>query len=211
MMVLAYWDAHGYPDLIPGEAAQQTQAIDDLIASAEHVADYVHPLDTPARLLPDRSEIDWQTAHPDNSLADAMFASRSAVANPAGYAWEAHFWNGLAGWSLENDGPEFIGGYGHFIDERLDVLDGSVPIDEIFARVRASLDQGSPVVGVTSVHQGIGSDDYVVVIGYEAGTTPRLAYLDPNDPAHAVHWRDFIPATDVDGFSMVLYFRPGKI
>ena len=151
-------------------------------------------MDTPAQLLPDRSEIDWQNAHPDNSVADVVNASRSALANPAGYTWEAHLWNGLADWSLGHGGPQFAGGTAISTTNGWTSWTGRCLWTRFSPGCAPAWTRVLRSIGVTNTHPGIGSDDYVVVTGYEAGSPPRLAYLDPKDPAHAVHWRDFIPA-----------------
>ena len=41
-MIVGYWDAHGYDNLIPGsnDWAANTQAIKDMIASPGHIRDY---------------------------------------------------------------------------------------------------------------------------------------------------------------------------
>lgn len=56
-MVLGYYDGHGFPDLIPGDASDQTAnaAVDQAIAShgdsvdRSHWEDYALPKDRPAR------------------------------------------------------------------------------------------------------------------------------------------------------------------
>jgi hypothetical protein len=63
-MVFGYYDGHGFPDLLPGDAVVQTEAVNSALVSAEHYADYSLPLDAPPTLLPDRSELPRRSATP---------------------------------------------------------------------------------------------------------------------------------------------------
>jgi hypothetical protein len=80
-MVLAYHDAHGFPELLPGNAAVQTDQVNLAIASMEHYNDYCLPLDAPPTILPDKSELPEEERHPDNCLADHCLTSRSLYGN----------------------------------------------------------------------------------------------------------------------------------
>ncbi len=210
MMVLAYLDAHGYPDLIPGEASRQTPFIDDLIASPEHIADFAHPLDTPGHILPDRSESS-QPFTPDGSLANLMLTSQSAVQNAAGYTSLSDTWYGVERWAQAHQpGFQFDACYGHFCDTRLDILDGQVPADRVFETVRASLDKGLPLVAVKGRvgDAGLSTDSFIVVVGYETAPKPRLAFQDPKDTSMTLHWGELATDRDADDLGAVLYFRP---
>ena len=61
-MVLGYWDGHGFPDLVPGDASTDTPAAYQMIAShgtagaPGHYEDYSLPEDDAGALAPDRSE-----------------------------------------------------------------------------------------------------------------------------------------------------------
>ena len=81
-MVLAYYDAMPqYSNLFDGDASTMTQAVMDLIASPEHIADYAlyTGYDDSGQIpFPDMSSINPAGAHVDNSLADFMLTSRSA-------------------------------------------------------------------------------------------------------------------------------------
>ena len=80
-MVLAYHDAHGFPELLPGDASVQTDLVNLAIASQEHYNDYCLPLDAPPTILPDKSELPEEERHPDNCLADYCLTSRSLYGN----------------------------------------------------------------------------------------------------------------------------------
>jgi hypothetical protein len=80
-MVLAYHDAHGFPELLPGNASVQTNRVNLAIASQEHYNDYCLPLDAPPVILADKSELPEEERHPDNCLADHCLTSRSLYGN----------------------------------------------------------------------------------------------------------------------------------
>ena len=80
-MVLAYHDAHGFPELLPGDASVQTNRVNLAIASQEHYDDYCLPLDAPPTILPDKSELPEDKRHSDNCLADHCLTSRSLFGN----------------------------------------------------------------------------------------------------------------------------------
>ena len=209
MMILGYWDAHGYPDLIPGDASAQTRAIDDLIASPGNIADYVDPVDKPGAILPDAYITAGRQPHPDNSLADLMGTSQSAILNPAGYTSESWAWFGVERWMQAHSGPQLNVCYGHMCDTRMDFLNGPAALSEIYARVKASLDRGDPLMAVTAAHgPDTPTDNFVVVVGYRPGNPAKLAYLDPKDRTGGLHWRHFVPAGASDGFYAVMYFEP---
>ncbi len=88
-MVLGYYDRVGFSDLLPGDAATQTDAVNNALASPEHYADYSLPLDRPPTLLRDKSELPPSERHLNNCLADYLFTSWSLYKNFYGYTWNA--------------------------------------------------------------------------------------------------------------------------
>jgi len=83
MMLLGYWDAHGYPSLIPGSNDWNTNQtiIKNAIASPGHISDYAlydgvndYGWEDP---YTDMSEINPGGTHVDDCLADFMGTSRS--------------------------------------------------------------------------------------------------------------------------------------
>ena len=85
-MVLGYWDAIGFGDLVKGPQGNETFQSDEVnatIASQGHIDDYVYPLDGWVNgewlgILPDNSSIPNSDPHPDDCVADFMHTSRSA-------------------------------------------------------------------------------------------------------------------------------------
>ncbi len=101
MMALGYWDSRGYDQLIPGSADWTTNrdAIVAAIASAGHVADYalyegVNDATT-GTVHPDLSSLDPGSAHADDSLADFMKTSFSALNLTYGGARSSNMVTGL--------------------------------------------------------------------------------------------------------------------
>jgi hypothetical protein len=86
-MVLGYYDSYGFPDLLPGDASFQSDAVNLAIASVEHYNDYSLPLDYPPNLLPDKSELPVGDEHPNNCIADYIKTSQSILENYYGWTW----------------------------------------------------------------------------------------------------------------------------
>ena len=91
MMIMGYWDAYGYSDLIPGSNSWSTNqsAIQNAIASPEHIADYalydgVNDANYSSPYT-DKSELGG--AHADNCLTDFMRTSFSSEDLTYGATW----------------------------------------------------------------------------------------------------------------------------
>jgi hypothetical protein len=76
-MVMGYWDMHGFDNLVDGSSYEQTNSVNQMIASDEHYQDYSLPIDTADNILPDKSEDPVGDEHQDNCVADFMKTSRS--------------------------------------------------------------------------------------------------------------------------------------
>ncbi len=109
-MVMGYWDSHGYPDLVEGDASTQTAAVNAMIADdggnpvcapgeLNHYQDYACPVEWSwALTLPDKSELGGEI-HPDNCLADFMLTSRSSESNNYGWTWFIHVAQAFEGYT----------------------------------------------------------------------------------------------------------------
>lgn len=168
-MILAYWDAHGYPALIPGDASTQTRWADQAIAShgsggaPRHFEDYALPMDTGATRLPDKSERPVGDEHASDSAADFMRTSWSS--------------EGLAyGWTMIDEvGPAFTS----FVHLRLAQATATTseytcgdPGDEdlTFAVLQREIDAGRPMeFYVDSDGNGV-MDHAVAAVGYRETT-----------------------------------------
>ncbi|MCE5347085.1 MAG: C39 family peptidase [Bacteroidales bacterium] len=152
-MVLGYYDLHGFPDLIPGDASTQTDAVNAVIASDEHYNDYSLPLDDAnTGFFADKSELGG--AHANNCIADYMGTSQSIKGN---------YW----GWSLPSDmkpawenyisekAPNYVG-----TSHKYDFV--SFPWDSLVSNI----DRNRPMVFLVDASGDGIYDHYVCVIGY---------------------------------------------
>ncbi len=151
-MLLGYWDAHGYEDLIPGSNDWDTNqaAIEDAIASQEHVDDYWGSDDPPPH-------------HPDNCVADFMETSRGSLGDGVTYLSKVD--NGLRDYLAWKDYPEVSSYNVGFWSGFWDVL-----VQEI--------DQGRPLLlYVDSGSDGL-ADHFITAVGYDdtGGAQRYLAY-----------------------------------
>jgi len=75
-MVIGYYDSHGYPNLIEGDASTQTNQVDNAIANSKHYDDYSLPMDQNMdNPIADKSETGG--AHDSNCIADFLQTSWS--------------------------------------------------------------------------------------------------------------------------------------
>ncbi|MFB3892103.1 MAG: PEP-CTERM sorting domain-containing protein [Phycisphaerae bacterium] len=104
MMALGYYDEYGYANMVPGSNlwSANYNAIKAAIASAGNVSDYAlyqGKQDSPGNLTPDISQISPGSAHPDDSLADFMKTSRSALGLAYGETWSDRIAAGLTNYA----------------------------------------------------------------------------------------------------------------
>ena len=184
-MVVGAWDRRGY-DLVPGDAAEQTAAVEQMIASegpASNYTDYCEPMDasTP-EILPDKSEEPIGDEHPDNCVADYMKTSQSRYGN-------------RYGWSFFSDiGPAFryfvlSAGQGGAIPSSTNLWMRMAPM-LTWEAFRAEIDAGRPMVLLVDTNGDGTTDHFVTAIGYdEAGGSRLYACLDTW--GSAVRWETF--------------------
>ncbi|MBU0755323.1 MAG: hypothetical protein KJ645_09295 [Planctomycetes bacterium] len=97
-MVIGYWDGQGFEQLVDGNAATQTPAMNDMISSSGNYNDYCLPLDQYPNLLPDLSEPPSGDEHPNDCVADCMKTSQSYHDNYYGWSWYSDVDNGFSGY-----------------------------------------------------------------------------------------------------------------
>jgi hypothetical protein len=175
-MVIGYYDGHGFPDLVAGDASSQSAnpAVSQMIAShgsasdPRHYEDYALPRESDGSILADRSAPPAGDEHADDSVADFMHTSRSA--------------EGLAyGWSYTNmAGPAFVA----YVESRLTGVTASYRnlyygSSLTFATLQQEIDAARPLVLVVD-SSGDGVTDHAVVsIGYrETSGFPEYACWD---------------------------------
>jgi hypothetical protein len=179
-MVFAYHDGHGFPYLLPGDASTQTDLINLAIASQEHYDDYALPLDAPAALLPDKSELTPEERHADNCLADYCLTSRSLYGNSYGSTRDADLGPGI---------EVYVRSGGRYI-----VITEAFPAPMItLTTVRNELASGRPPVFAVDT-DGDGTEDrFVAVAGVnsEAGIDYYGCYTGWDTE---LHWYEYRPA-----------------
>ena len=176
-MLVAFYDGRGFPGLIPGDAATQTDAADQAIAShgssggPRHYEDYALPKDDGHELLDDRSESPAGDEHADDCLADFMGTSRSALGLAYGWTYTSQVGQAV---------QDFVARvYPSATVDHTDYSASSSDRNSLFDRLRAEIDACRPVIlYVDSSGDGV-SDHAVVGVGYrETGGYPEYACLD---------------------------------
>jgi hypothetical protein len=212
-MVAGYWDSNGYPDLIPGDAAFQTDEVNESIASSGdgqyvdgttavvpgtpgtgHIPDYalfdgVDDMTWPVPYA-DLSEETIQqregiTPHADNSMADFMKTSWSSEGLTFGGSFPSNMETGI----------ELYFSYrGYAADAELQPWGVFT-----WETLTSEIDAGRPfLLGVDSSGNGL-ADHAVTCIGYDTSTM-QFAIYDTWD--QNVHWHEFKPETPGDAWGI---------
>jgi uncharacterized repeat protein (TIGR02543 family) len=188
-MVVGFYDMNGFDDLIPGSAATQTSAVDQIIASGGddsspnppgselHYEDYARPQDYSPTLLPDDYITSSRTPHSDDSIADYMDTSKSTRSNYYGWSWSSDM--GPAFVDLVNQqNSSYSSGYTQY---NFPTLNWSILTNEI--------DAGRPMVFLVDSNGDGGTDHFVTVIGYR--DSPSLQYASWDTWYTNVRWENF--------------------
>jgi hypothetical protein len=173
-MVLAYYDTHGFPDLLPGDASAQTDAVNLAIASVGHYNDYALPIDAAPTLLKDRSEPPEGDEHASDSVADFMKTSWSSVENYYGWTWSIDVKPGYEGYVKLATKYDGLMSYSH---------SGNIT----FLTVRNEIESRRPVVFLVDTDGNGVTDHFVTVVGVltEDGTDYYGCY---HTWDKAIHW-----------------------
>ena len=194
-MIIGYWDSKGYDALVPGDASTQTAAVDDMIASPEHYADYAQPIDsTSTGILPDKSSTGG--AHANNSVADWMQTSWSSRNNYYGWSWFSNMDDGLEGYAQST---------GYANADAWNETWGALEWDDLVAEV----DAGRPMLFLVDTDGNAYTDHIVTAIGYDATTNQYAAH---NTWDYSVHWYDFAPLGSGQEYGIygATFFDPGQ-
>ena len=176
-MVTGYWDAHGYPDLIPGASNtwygnpsdwpggdSNRDPVHAMIASAGYFADY---WPTPDRTPP-------PPLHADDCLADFMWTSRYPMGQ--GWSYDSMQGVGLTDYAKYRGYPYATSGYSYF--------------DGLWAVLVGEIDANRPMeFYVDRSADGI-PDHFVTVVGYD-DTPGALQYRAYNTYDLDMHWYSF--------------------
>jgi hypothetical protein len=180
-MVVGYYDSHGLPDLVVGDATYQTSAVNAMIATdsddpvcgrpySDHYQDYSCPIDD-EYVIPDRSETGG--AHPDNCVADFHLTSRSIIGMPYGWSWSS-------------DAPGAFINYCHFANPGYVVEAYNYSFAEFtWEDYKTEIDNNLPLCLLVDSEADGNTDHFVTGIGYDE-TTMEYGIYDTWD--HEVHW-----------------------
>lgn len=176
-MILGYWDAHGYPALVPGDASTQTRWADQAIAShgsdgaPRHYEDYSLPRES-GGLLRDRSEVPDGDEHEDDSAADFMHTSRSADGLAYGWTW------------IDRVGPAFVDFVGLRLAEASAAsedysISDAESVTTLFSVLQSEIGAGRPMVFYVDCDGNGAIDHAVTAVGYrETSGYPEYACQD---------------------------------
>jgi hypothetical protein len=181
-MVVGYWDARGFDDLIPGSADTQTAAVTQAIASGgsastpypagseQHYEDCASPEDTPPNLQQDSVLQQARTPHADNCLADFMRTSRSTAGNYYGWSWSNDIISSFNGYvSLRS--PYYVPA------ARMYYFASTLT----FGVVKQEIDAGRPMVFLVDSDGDGNTDHFVAIVGYNDGPPQTYLYYDTWD------------------------------
>jgi hypothetical protein len=188
-MILGYWDAHGFGNLIPGSNSWDTnqQAVKNMIASPGQIRDYGP--------TPDRVPTADDPYHADDSIADFMGTSRNVG---YGQSYENLQSAGMSGYmayrgyKLSGGGMAFYGG--------------------LWTELVASIADGRPAEFYVDSNGDGSADHFVTVVGYD-DTPGALKYAAYNTWDHDLHWYSFarVKAGQPFGVRSGTLFDPGPL
>jgi hypothetical protein len=182
-MVIGYWDGHGFPRLIPGDAATQTAEVNQAMTSTAHYDDYSLPIDNNGTgILPDKSTTGG--AHsPHNCLGDFMNTSWSSKNNYYGWSWFSAVDDSLLGYTNT------------FVKSQYDATYRATARNEAWGtftwtKYCAEIGADRPLVFLVDSDGNGGTDHFVTAIGYrDTSGYPEYACLDTWGTA--VRWQQF--------------------
>ena len=195
-MVVGYYDGKGFPDLVPGDASTQTDAVNTMIASADHYNDYALPIDYPPNLLPDKSSLGG--AHASNCIADFMYTSQSSRYN-------------YYGWSWGGDIAISASGYVAFINPTYLVsTDKRFFTSSTWREYRQEIDGGRPVVFLVDSDGDGSTDHFVTGIGYDEADSTYGVYNTWDTQIHWYPWHSMKAGSPwgVFGFTKIVLSPP---
>ncbi len=190
-MVIGFWDANGYGDLVVGDASTQTAEANAMIADdhgspnctsgpQDNYRDYACPIDNaPGPLLTDRSQTGG--AHTSNCVADFMKTSQSAYYNYYGWSWFEDIQNAFlayVAYKIPTANPAATSwSYSSFS----------------FNDYKNEIDHRRPVVLLVDSDQDGNTDHFVPGIGYDDATFSYAVYNTWDMNIHWYPWRPMSP------------------
>lgn len=177
-MVIAYYDEHGFPNLIPGSSASQTAIVQQIIASDANYNDYCLPEDSYPNLLADLSELPAGDEHTDNCIADFMKTSRSVIQNYYGWSWSSDIETAFTAYLAYNGNYSGTAAQHDFSTYN-------------FGAMQAEIDANHPMMALVDTDADGYTDHFVTIIGYKqvSGINYYACY---NTWDSNVHWYPYV-------------------
>jgi hypothetical protein len=206
-MVVGYYDNHGYDALISDDAATQTYAVNQAIASGgdydnpnppgyeEHYEDYARPQDSYPNLTQD-DYINKRDSHANNCIADYMNTSRSTRSNYYGWSWSNDVGPAFTGYVNQQDS-----GYNpHYI--RYEWSDGLFTWDVL----KNEINSNRPMVFLVDIDGDGNTDHLIPIIGYDDGVPHKYACYTTWDSMPGIRWYSFRGVKKTWGISQAWSF-----
>jgi PKD repeat protein len=196
-MILGYWDAHGFEELLRGESWLQSPDVNAMIASPEHIWDYAMGVN--GELYDEFTDVIWDLSqwqpndpdhpyppHADNCIADFMKASFSSEHLTFGQSLASNFVAGIEGYTAI--APSMAGSTDQYVGYANEMHMASFKWDDL----KAQIDSGHPLAGTVD-SDGDGTTDHLVpIIGYcEIASARVYAFYSTWD--NSVSWASFEP------------------
>ncbi len=200
-MVVGYYDGHGLPDLVIGDASTQTSEVNAMIATdhdnplcggpySDHYQDYSCPIDYDY-VIPDRSETG--DAHSDNCVADFHLTSRSSIGM-------------MYGWSFWEDAPAAFVDYCNYANPNYNVEAHNIPFSEFtWEDYKSEIDNDFPVTLLVDSDADGTTDHFVTGIGYDESTMKYGIYDTWDYDIHWYDWEQMWPGVPFGIFGVTTY------
>jgi len=204
-MVLGYWDGHGFPDLVPGDAGSQTASVDAMVASTEHYNDYGVPRDDSGAILADKSQLGG--AHASNCVADFIHTSWSSDSLRYGWSMVTTSTSATYGISYGMEAYALLANAAYGSSSLSQRVDTNITAG--WTAFVAEIDAGRPTVFLVDTEGDALTDHMVAVFGYEQ-TGGKNYYICYNTWDTAVHKYEYrARASGVTwGVAYASYFLP---
>jgi len=171
-MIVGYWDAQGFANLIPGsnDWATNRSAIEGCIASVGHIRDYVP--------TPDRTPTAGDPLHDPDCLADFSRCSYDPLQH--GWSYYSKQDDGLRLWA------DFRGYRGRTSQQTF------IHFEAMWNDFVGEIDLGNPVELLVDTNGNGTTDHFVTAIGYDdtPGARKYAAYVTWDTD---LHWFEFEP------------------
>ncbi len=191
-MVIGYYDTMGFSDLVQGSAFDQTNEVNQMIASGGDIGnpnpsgfegnfeDYASPVDSYPNMMVDAYITAGREPHTNNSIADYMDTSKSTRSNYYGWSWSSDVGKAFTGYISQQNSSyqKSFSEYSAFDNS----LTWSILTNEI--------DSGRPMVFLVDSDGNGGTDHFVTVIGYRTNPTLQYGSWDTWSTSQ-IRWEDF--------------------